>query len=58
MKWCDFSCEFAAFPDAEMLGACRTVSGVYCKKLGEVVPKHTPCRAEERERERQQGEGK
>ena len=47
MKWCDFTCEFAEFPDEKLLGACRTMAGVWCRKLGKVVPKHVPCRAVE-----------
>ncbi len=62
MKWCDYSCEHASFPDADLLGACRTMGGVFCKKLGRVVPKHTPCRAEAEEAGEtpspEEGEGK
>ncbi|MHC4779935.1 MAG: hypothetical protein ACYTFG_15290 [Planctomycetota bacterium] len=46
MRYCDFDCEHGAFPDVELLGACRTMAAVYCRKLGRVVPKHSPCQAE------------
>ncbi|MHC5077758.1 MAG: hypothetical protein ACYTHN_01985 [Planctomycetota bacterium] len=55
MIWCDFNCEHAAFPDAEMLGACRTMAGVFCRKLGKVVPKHSPCKAEEKKEDGPKG---
>jgi hypothetical protein len=46
MRWCDFNCEHAGFPDPELLGACRTLAAVFCKKLERVVPKHTACPAD------------
>ena len=54
MTFCDFHCEHAAFPDPEQVGACRTMGAVLCKKLGRVVPKHTPCPAE---KETEKGDG-
>jgi hypothetical protein len=45
MTFCDFRCRHAEFPDEEMLGACRTVGGVFCRKLGKVVLKNVPCPA-------------
>jgi hypothetical protein len=45
MKFCDYDCEHASFPDERMLGACRTQAGVFCRKLGRVVPRHVPCSA-------------
>jgi len=56
-RWCDYSCEHAAFPDSpDLLGACRTMAAVFCKRLGKTVPKHTPCWAE-REEEREEAHG-
>ncbi|MCU0722556.1 MAG: hypothetical protein MUC63_02880 [Planctomycetes bacterium] len=46
MPWCDYDCPHASFPDERMLGACRTVAGIFCRKLGRVVPRHVPCTAE------------
>ena len=46
-KFCDYSCEHASFPPEDMLGACRTMSGVFCAILGKVVPKHVPCKADD-----------
>ncbi len=43
MKYCDYNCEHAAFPDEALEGACRTVAAVWCKKLGRLVPKNSPC---------------
>jgi hypothetical protein len=43
MKWCDYSCEHAAFPQQGLEGACRTVAAVWCKKLGRLIPKNSPC---------------
>lgn len=40
---CDYSCPFADFPPAETAGICRTMSGVWCKQLKELVHKNTPC---------------
>lgn len=42
-EFCDFDCRFAAFPPAETAGICRTMSGVWCKKLTELVHKNKPC---------------
>jgi len=43
MKWCDYSCEHAAFPEEALEGACRTVAAVWCKALKKLVPKNSPC---------------
>ena len=55
-RWCDYSCEHAAFPESpELLGACRTMAAVYCSLLKRTVPKHTACWAR-KEREKGAGE--
>jgi len=43
MKYCDYNCQHAAFPDEALEGACRTVAAVWCRKLKTLVPKNTPC---------------
>jgi hypothetical protein len=48
MKWCDYSCEEAAFPDEALEGACRTVAAVWCRKLKKLIPKNSPCQATEK----------
>ena len=45
MKWCDYNCPDAAFPDEALEGACRTVAAVWCKRLKKLVPKNSPCQA-------------
>jgi len=45
MKWCDYSCPDAAFPEEALEGACRTVAAVWCKRLKRLVPKNSPCQA-------------
>lgn len=40
---CDFDCPYADFPPAETAGICRTMSAVWCGKLGELVNKNMPC---------------
>ena len=42
-EFCDFDCPHAAFPPAETAGICRTMSGVWCRKLKELTRKNTPC---------------
>jgi len=47
-KWCDLSCEHAAFPEEEALdgsGSCRTFQALYCRLLGRLVFKNDRCRA-------------
>jgi hypothetical protein len=46
MKWCDYNCEDAAFPDEALEGACRTVAAVWCKRLKKLVAKNSPCKAD------------
>jgi hypothetical protein len=48
MEWCDYNCEHAQFPDEALEGACRTVAGVWCKKLGRLIPKNSPCQADKK----------
>jgi len=43
-EFCGFSCPHADFPPADSAGICRTMAAVYCKKLGRLVDKNTPCR--------------
>jgi hypothetical protein len=45
MRWCDYNCPDAAFPEKALEGACRTVAAVWCKRLRRLVPKNSPCRA-------------
>lgn len=40
---CSFECPHADFPPAETAGICRTMAGVWCGKLVELVSKNTPC---------------
>lgn len=40
---CSFECPHADFPPAETAGICRTMAGVWCGKLIELVSKNTPC---------------
>ena len=42
-EFCDYDCSHAAFPPAETAGICRTMSGVWCRKLKELTRKNTPC---------------
>jgi len=42
-EFCDFHCPHADFPPAETAGICRTMSGVWCLMLAELVNKNTPC---------------
>lgn len=48
MKYCDYNCEHAGFPDEALEGACRTVAAVSCKKLGRLIPKNSPCQLDEK----------
>jgi hypothetical protein len=41
--FCDFDCPHADFPPAETAGICRTMAGVWCRKLKELVNKNGPC---------------
>ena len=48
IKWCDLNCEFASFPETNDLDgskSCRTFVALYCKKLGKIVAKNSPCAA-------------
>jgi len=40
---CGFICPHSEFPPAETAGLCRTMAGVYCKKLKRLVHKNTAC---------------
>lgn len=42
-RFCDFVCPHAEFPPAETAGICRTMSAVFCGKLGELVNKNALC---------------
>ncbi|MBN2448421.1 MAG: hypothetical protein JXO22_16965 [Phycisphaerae bacterium] len=42
-EFCDYDCPHADFPPAETAGICRTMSGVWCKKLKELVNKNVAC---------------
>ncbi|MFQ5805677.1 MAG: hypothetical protein ACE5I3_04420 [Phycisphaerae bacterium] len=42
-EYCDFDRPFADFPPADTADLCRTMSGVWCKKLKELTNKNTPC---------------
>jgi hypothetical protein len=42
---CGFACPHADFPPADTAGICRTMSAVYCRKLGKLVNKNMPCKA-------------
>ncbi|MFH1747527.1 MAG: hypothetical protein ABIG44_10835 [Planctomycetota bacterium] len=42
-EYCDYECPFADFPPAETAGICRTMAGVWCKKLKELVNKNAAC---------------
>lgn len=42
-EYCDYGCPFAAFPPAETAGICRTMAGVWCRKLKELVNKNAAC---------------
>lgn len=47
MKYCDYFCEYADFPnDQTYVGACRRVMAVYCHRLARLVPKNGPCQWE------------
>jgi hypothetical protein len=41
--FCDYDCPHAAFPPAETAGICRTMSGVWCRKLSELTRKNAAC---------------
>jgi len=45
MRWCDYNCEDAAFPEEALEGACRTVAAVWCRRLKKLVPRNSPCEA-------------
>lgn len=50
MKWCDFHCPHAAFPDSNAVdgaGSCRTFIAVYCRILEKLVHKNLPCPVEQ-----------
>ena len=50
MKWCDLSCEHAAFPQeagVDGAGSCRTFAALYCARLERLVHKNAPCACEE-----------
>ena len=47
-EYCDFDCPHADFPPADTSGLCRTMAAVWCKKLKELVNKHTPCQWKKR----------
>ncbi|MBN1917734.1 MAG: hypothetical protein JW889_07490 [Verrucomicrobia bacterium] len=55
MKWCDYNCKDAAFPEEALEGACRTVAAVWCKRLKKLVPKNSPCQAPTLDREEEAG---
>lgn len=40
---CTFECPYAEFPPPETAGICRTMSGVWCLQLVQLVNKNTPC---------------
>ncbi len=42
-EFCDYDCPHAAFPPAETAGICRTMSGVWCRKLKALARKNAPC---------------
>ncbi len=42
-QYCDYVCPHADFAPAETAGICRTMAGVWCRKLGELVNKNAPC---------------
>ena len=50
MKWCDYNCPDAAFPEEALEGACRTVAAVWCKRLKKLIPKNSPCQAADNSR--------
>jgi hypothetical protein len=41
--FCDFDCPHADFPPADTAGICRTMAGVWCRKLKQLVNKNVPC---------------
>jgi hypothetical protein len=50
MKWCDLSCEYASFPQAEAVdgsGSCRTFLALHCARLNQLVHKHGPCHCQD-----------
>jgi hypothetical protein len=54
-EFCDFDCPHADFPPADTAGICRTMSAVWCQKLGELVNKNARCewrRRQEKKRAR------
>ncbi|HOW18052.1 MAG TPA: hypothetical protein PLC79_03365 [Phycisphaerae bacterium] len=42
-QFCGFDCPYAGFPPAETAGICRTMAGVWCRKLKETVNKNALC---------------
>ncbi len=42
-QFCDYACPHADFPPADTAGICRTMAGVWCRKLRELVNKNAPC---------------
>lgn len=42
-EFCDYACPHADFPPADTAGLCRTMAGVWCKKLGKLTNKNRPC---------------
>jgi len=60
MKFCDYKCVHAAFPQAEALdgsGSCRTFQAVYCALKGRIVHKNMPCRDYEKRLDNAEGVG-
>jgi hypothetical protein len=55
LRYCDFSCPKAEFPPAETAGICRTMAAVYCKALGRLAGKNTPCAIETQSVDKQKG---
>ncbi len=46
IKFCDLTCEHAAFPRMEHVdgsGSCRTFTALWCDKLDQLVTKNAPC---------------
>ncbi len=41
--FCDYTCPHANFAPPETAGICRTMAGVWCGKLAELVNKNAAC---------------